>query len=331
MHRHKTGLAHGALRLANRLARPLDKLASSSAPGSTAPIMVVGLPRSGTTLVYELLVQAFEVGFLTRLFSYTYGLPNFSARLVAQKIRDPLARFDSTYGKIPGRFAPAENAVFWERWFAETEELGHHIPSGCISDRATHEAEAIIASMSAITRRPFVFKNVYMTLSVPAFLRLLPRAKVVVVQRNFESVVASLYKGRKTRATWWSIHPPFATDVYSRDAFEQTVFQCVRSQQILERTLASMAPSQCLIVDYESVCEAPQSFVEKVAVWAGTDFARRSNSMIPDRFKASKGPGIPKTLASNYASLTDSLNETGEKYWSRIRSFVAERNLDARN
>jgi hypothetical protein len=170
-----------------------------------------------------------------------------------------------------------------------------------------------------------------MTLSVPAFLRLLPRAKVVVVQRNFESVVASLYKGRKTRATWWSIQPPFATDVYSRDAFEQTVFQCVRSQQILERTLASMAPSQCLIVDYESVCEAPQSFVEKVAVWAGTDFARRSNSMIPDRFKASKGPGIPKTLASNYASLTDSLNETGEKYLSRIRSFVAERNLDARN
>ena len=331
MHRHKTGLAHGVLRLANRLARPLDRLASSSKPGIAGPIMVVGLPRSGTTLVYELLVQAFEVGFLTRLFSYTYGLPNFSTRLVARKIRDPLARFDSTYGKIPGHFAPAENAVFWERWFAEREELGHHIPSRCISDRAKREAEAIIASMSAIARRPFVFKNVYMTLSVPAFLQLLPRAKVIIVQRNLESVVASLYKGRKTHATWWSIRPPFTADVYSRNTFEQTVFQCVRSQQILERTIASMAPSQCLTVDYESICEAPKGFVERVSVWAGTDFARRSNGMIPDRFKASKGPGIPKTLASNYASLTDSLNDTGEKYWSRIRSFVAERNLDARS
>ena len=292
--------------------------------------MIVGLPRSGTTLIYELIVQYFEVGFLTRLYGYAYGAPNLTTRIVANKIRDPNAQYSSNYGRIPGRYAPAENSAFWDRWVPEHPALGHFTPADFVETSSIAEATETLASMSAITRRPYAFKNVYMTLALPAFQRLLPRAKVIVVQRDLESVVASVYKGRKTRATWWSIRPPFAADVYSRNTFEQTVFQCVRSQQILERMLAPMASSQYLIADYESICEAPQDFLREVSEWAGSDFKRRPNCKIPEQFTPSKGPGIPKKLITDYANLTDSLNESALQYLSRIESFVAERIVDAR-
>jgi hypothetical protein len=293
--------------------------------------MIVGLPRSGTTLVYELIVQAFMVGFLTRLYSYAYGAPNIATRIVANKIRDPYARYSSNYGRISGRYAPAENSIFWDRWVPEDPVLGHFIPASFVKNSSIKEANITLASMSAIAERPYVFKNIYMALALPAFLRLQPEAKILVVRRNIQSIVASVYKGRKSRSAWWSIRPPFATEMDSRDIFEQTVFQCARSKQILDRAIGSMAASQYMIADYEHICEAPQDFLDKVAAWTGTGFERRSNSVIPERFRPSKGPGIPSSLTQDYIALTDSLKASDEKYWARIESYVAERQFNARS
>lgn len=318
-------LARLCLNATNRIVRPLDELAAASAAGTPAPVMVAGLPRSGTTLVYELMVQAFEVGFLTPLYSYTYGLPNLSTRIVARKIRDPYARYDSTYGRIPGRYAPAENAVFWNRWFAANKLLGHHVPNSCISDHEIREAEGLIASMSAITQRPYVFKNVYMTLSVPAFLRLLPKSKVIVVTRDMEAIIASVYNRRKSLSKWWSIRPPFVDSVENKSNLEQTAYQCIRSRQLLEHSLTTVPSERILVVDYSSVCVNPRHFIDTVAQWTGAGLARRDDSQpIPETFTRSAGPGLPVEDTVRLGKYAEPLEASGPQYLSRIESYIAE-------
>lgn len=323
-----SGIARAALNVANRLARPFDALAAVNSSDSPAPIMVVGLPRSGTTLVYELLVQAFEVGFLTRLYSYTYGIPSLSTRLVANRIRNPHARFDSNYGRIPGRFAPAENAVFWDRWFVEHEVLGHHVPSHSITDQAIQKAKETLSSMTAIAGRPYVFKNVYMALSVPAFLRLLPDSRAIVVTRDIDAIVASVHKGRGSRSGWWSIRPPFADDVDDKSNLEQTVFQCIRSQQLLEHSLTTVEADRVLIVDYAAACADPRSFIEDVARWTSDSFNRRGDPTIPDRFALSAGPGLAAEDKARFDDYMKSLDESRAQYVSRVESFVVEHPTD---
>ena len=323
MHGRKTGFARTALRIVNRLARPLDKLAASNATGQAAPIMVVGLPRSGTTLAYELLVQAFDVSFLTRIYSYAYGLPNLATRVVARGIRDPDARYSSNYGRIPGRYAPAENGVIWDRWFPEHEELGHHVPIDAITTTAQKDAAAMLSSMSTIAGRPFVFKNLYMTLSLPAYLQLLPKSKVIIVTRDIDTIIASVYNKRKKTPSWWAIRPPFTGDVRGRSVLDQTAYQCIRSQQLLEHSLSTLPSDRFKVVDYATICAEPQIFIDDVASWAGSGLERRPGHEIPQQFDISGGPGLSGELEEQLAELTETLESSGSQYLSRIQAFVA--------
>ncbi len=313
-------VTRAALQLANRVVRPLDRLAAAAPTGGAAPLMVVGLPRSGTTLAYELLVQAFDVRFLTRIYSYAYGLPNTLARVFARTAGTPEAYYSSDYGRIPGRYAPAENAVFWDQWLPTSPNLGHYVAPEAISNAAARAAASTLSSMTAITGRPWVFKNVYMTLSLPAFFRLLPEARVVVVKRDLSANIASVYNRRGTRDSWWSIRPPFSEEVLDRSILEQTVFQCVRSEQILDASLRLLPAGQYISIDYASLCESPVAFIEQVANWVGSSFQRRIGTELPRSFTPSEGPGIARQDAVEAAAYREALCGSRDRYLDRVQA-----------
>ena len=312
------------LDLANRLLRPLDRLASSSGAMEPRPLMIVGLPRSGTTLVYELLIQAFNVSYLTRLYSFTYGMPNLTTRLVASRIRNPHAQFASEYGRIPGRYTPAENAVFWGRWLPGSPELGHYVPEYSVSSDNCEDAATTLSSMSSITQRPYVFKNVYMTLALPAFLRLLPKSRAIVVTRNVESTIASVYRKRKFVVGWWGMRPPFARDVCDRSILEQSVFQCVRSRQLLEHALNSVSADRYRQIDYADLCTSPRTVIEEIDRWIGGDFETRSDAKIPNSFEISKGPCLSKESQVRIAEIAKPLHDSADDYIAATESRAAE-------
>ena len=323
MNRHQQKLGRYALRIANRIVRPIDRCIAREASGHPSPVLIAGLPRSGTTLAYELLVQAFDVAFLTPIYGYAYGMPNLVTRAVKTRIDNPRAYYTSNYGRIPGRYAPAENAAFWNQWMPLDEDLGHFVPPQSITTRAAEDATATVGSMAAIAGRPYIFKNVYMTLSLPALFRLFRDIRVIVVQRQIEANIASIYKRRSQLSSWWSIRPPFANDVEDGTALEQTAFQCVRSQQVFDDSLAQLPGDNLIIVDYESICESPQAFIKSVAAWAGSEFKLRPGSELPGSFSPSKGPGLPERDAASLPALLDALHHTRSEYLARLHNTVA--------
>ncbi len=321
-----TGVASRGLQLANRVVSPLDRLAAARGEAAK-PVFVVGLPRSGTTLAYELLVQAFDVAYLTRLYSYSYGLPNLTTRLVSPFTRRPTPRYESRYGRIPGRFAPAEGAVLWNRWLPELDELGHYYPPEWLGPGAPDEVGSMVASMTAIAGRPFVFKNVYMALSLPALAQLLTQARFIVVQRDTRAVLASIFRGRQASLTssWWSIRPPFAAEMESRDVLEQVAFQACRSQQLLDRALRALPKDRVLGVDYADLCRSPQNFVDAAGVLAGDMLQERPDAAIPEHFSPSPGPGLPRDRESEAERLIEALEASAEDYAARLDARVRER------
>jgi hypothetical protein len=320
-----TGVASRALQLANRTVAPLDRLAAARGEPA-APVFVVGLPRSGTTLAYELLVQAFDVAYLTRIYSYSYGLPNLTTRLVSRLTRHPAARYESRYGRIPGRFAPAEGAVLWKRWLPELAELGHYHPPERLAPGAPEEAGSMVASMTTIAGRPFVFKNVYATLSLPALGRLLPRARFIVVQRDIRAVLASIFKGRQesSGSAWWSIRPPFAAEMERSVVLEQVAFQACRSQQLLDRALRSLPNDRVLAVDYADLCRSPRDFVSAAANIAGDALRARPDAAIPQHFSPSPGPGLPPDREAEAERLIEALESSAGDYEARVDARVRE-------
>jgi hypothetical protein len=314
------GLGSRLLRAVNNSMSSLDRLVAHGEAKDAHPVIVVGLPRSGTTLAYELLVQAFDVAFVTRMYGLTYGLPNLTTRLVSPLTRTPSARYESRYGRIPGMLAPAENHVLWSQWFDAPRELGHYVPYELIDRNKAADARAALASMSAIARRPFVFKNVYFTMCVSAILKVVPNAFVIVVKRDLESVCASVYRARAGMRdrNWWSIRPPFWESLLGKDSLEQTVFQCMRAQQLLNREIQRMPCNRYLVVDYKEICNAPESFVQEVEGRPGPTLQRRMASDIPERFERRSSGGLPAEIEDRFSHLCTKLSDDNDRYLRQV-------------
>ena len=318
-------LGGACLRVANRSVAPLDRIASRQLGRQPAPLFVVGLPRSGTTLVYELLAQAHDVAFLTRPYSYLYGLPNTLTRLMTRFTRSPKAHYRSRYGKIPGIFSPAENDVLWNRWFRSGRGLGHYVPPGSVEEAERAAAQRTVASMTAIAGKPFVFKNVYFTMSLQAVLETFPEARFVVVRRPIETVCASVYRIRVDRETWWSIRPPFFEEVCDRDTVEQTAYQCVRTRQLMDREIRRVPADRCLVTDYEDVCRAPREFLDRIRDWSAGILLPRPRAEIPASFSVSTSTVFPAHVADAFMTCIAGMNRDGDQYLARVDEHVDRR------
>lgn len=316
-------LARSALHLANRAGAAVDALAAGSGPqhGAVTPLFVVGLPRSGTTLAYELMVQGFEFAFFTPLSYYTYGMPNLTTRLTRHFTRHPRARYESSYGHIAGRFSPAENSVFWSRWFPEHPVLGHHLPAGALSTRSIQDANRSVASISVISGRQFVFKNVYFTLALRALLETFPRARALVVSRDLHAVAASIYTRRRAlqgERSWWSLRPPFSAEIADRALIEQVAFQCVRASQLLERELTLVDRQRVQVVDYARLCDAPADFLAAMGQWLDGTARPRKSLQVPERFEVRPSVGFGDEDTRRFDDAASMLVADRDAYLARV-------------
>lgn len=315
----------GALQFANRLCSRVDGYAGADAEEEVAPLFVVGLPRSGTTLVYELIVQAFEVSYFSRIFDYTYGMPNVTTRLTSRLTRNYEPKYESNYGRIPGFFSPAENHTFWMRWFPEILKLGHYVPRELMNDDSISSMNKVVSSITRISGRPYVFKDVYFALSIPSLTKAFSRAKVVIVRRDLEAIAASLYKRRcelqKTRS-WWSVKPPFSEDYIGKDMLEQVAFQCARTEQLMDRGLSEVGGKCYFSVSYSEVCNSPQRFIASLSDWLGEGYWLRSVYDLPESFEQRRSVRFSADQAQCYGELVRGMHADKEGYMERLDGQV---------
>jgi hypothetical protein len=310
-----------ALKTANRVCSGLDSLALSHGTDQLEPVFVVGLPRSGTTLVYELVVDAFETAYLTEIYNYTFGLPNLTARLNKKIASHPSPQYESNYGRIPGLFAPAESDKLWRRWLPQDPVFGHYMPPGILEQTTTQAMKRVVSSMTAIAGKQYIFKNVYFSLSFDLLLDVFPNGRIVVVQRDLEAVAASVYRRRREMGTarrWWSLMPPFSAELAGQDLLEQVAFQCVRSQQLMEQAFRRCPQRRCFSIDYEELCREPSSFLSRLAGWLGPAFPKRYGSATPQRFDCRASVGFPDGLGERFRDCVTRLNNSRDSYLNRV-------------
>lgn len=314
------------LQWANAIVSPIDSLARNTSHTGQHPVFVVGLPRSGTTLVYELIVQAFDVAYFTRAYAYSYGLPNITTRMMHRYSRTPVPRYTSNYGRIPGWRSPAENHVFWERWIRSRGQLGHYLPPGITSANRLAAARQSVASITAIAGRPFVFKDVYLAMSPVALLEFFPNARIILVERDFDAVCASVLQARmKHKAgTWWSVRPPFYREMMDKDDVEKTAYQCTRAKQLMDREFAGIPAANCLRVSYDEICSDPLEVLEHLGDWTMPPLERRAKAGIPSSFDRRGSKGIAAGDARRFAKLCETMNSDHDCYLQRVDHEVEQ-------
>ena len=279
------------------------------------PIFVIGAPRSGSTLLYQLLTDRFDVGYLANGHARRPGAPSLVERRrgLAGRRRGELGDYRSSFGGTDGELGPSECGPFWYRFFPRRP---HYVPADAFPAASRRQLRAAVGAFVEACGRPVVYKNLYNTARIDAIAAALPEALFIAIHRDLAANARSLLDGRLHVAgspeAWWSVEPPGVEHLRRLPAHEQVVEQIRALDDLVARVEASIGPERVLHVVYEDICADPRGQLERIAAFAaahGCKLGERGE--VPASFPRRDGGTLPAELEDALLGYVERLHHVG--------------------
>lgn len=213
-------------------------------------VFVIGTPRSGTTLLSQVLINRYGLAYPSNLMSRFWNVARCGAYM-HRNLFPEVSRLSlsSDIGYTTGADAPHEFGYFWRKWLV---------------DKAGKEAELglLLGHMTSIFGRAMLYKNLhYVPFQLQALLNVYEDTNFVVIERDLCQTAVSVYKARLR--LYGSVEKWFGPEMNDMNAMadfppeSQIICQLEEIQERIEKQ-ASAVPSQNVTrVRYEDLLSDP--------------------------------------------------------------------------
>ena len=87
-------------------------------PSTYTPIFIIGLPRSGSTLLSQLITQIYDIGYINNLVARFWSNPIIGIKLSQEfDLANYKSLLNSSYGVTSLINEPHEFGYYWNQWF----------------------------------------------------------------------------------------------------------------------------------------------------------------------------------------------------------------------
>jgi Sulfotransferase family len=236
-------------------------------------IYLVGLPRSGTTLLSQLVSRRLEVGYINNLIARFWLRPSVGIRLSRALLgghRRDAIELASTYGVTSDVVGPHEFGYFWRHWLNLDAQPTHNLTPAAeqLVDKSGLR-NALERELLAEFNMPVVFKNVICGFHASLLTGLHSRSLFVMIRRNLHDVAASILHARQQRygdyRVWWSLKPSTYETISQIDNPGRQVAGQVKD--CLAEMMAELARPMVntIYVEYEDLCLEPNMVLESIS------------------------------------------------------------------
>jgi hypothetical protein len=276
--RHRNLALDAALYLGNRLLQPADGMLARRYAGRAYPVLfIVGAPRSGTTLLYQLAVRCLALAYVDNAAARFWMAPVVG--LVHPFRRRPgqdraSVALGSTLGSTEGAHGPHEFSYFWRHW------MGLH-PVDELTEAALARVDLAgvdrkLAAVAGVYAAPLVVKSIsFVDYHVAWLAAREGRYRFVWIDREPLYVVQSILESRRLRygdeRAWWSIRPADVDDWRVAPPIEQVCHQVAHVRRALRTAFSTLPESRRLVLQYRDLVARPGEALGRVAALAGVD------------------------------------------------------------
>lgn len=271
-----------------------------STTGSPRIAFIVGVPRSGSTALFQYLTAGWDFGYMTNdLCQWNHSL---LTRALASRIdrAEGHASFRSQFGNTVGPNAPSECGEWWNRWF---DPARHYVPKGGLPPEKVLRLRAVLTAWTGIEERPILFKNMVLGQRIGALSDVLPEALFIVIRRDPLKTAASILETRRIalgdERQWWSVRPKEFEALRTLPPVAQVAGQVYWIERQIREDLERYYPDRQIQVRYEDWLAQPVASCENIVRFmAGRGIVvRRLENALPaplmeSRSKHADDPGL---------------------------------------
>lgn len=222
------------------------------------PVFIIGLPRSGTTLLYQIVTDLFDVIYFDNLVNIGRENICFSLRLSEIIFKNrPHHSYSSSYGNTysDGLHAPSETGLIWYKWFPKNVS---EVTPEMVPDKKKKQLKLLFSSIMNRTDKPLVIKNLYTIQRMKVLKEIFPEAKYIYIRRDPFFIAQSIYLARKKNlmnidSEWWSVPYPGYESVLGLPAEKQIANQVFELEQMIQNELKDINRDNVFELNYESL------------------------------------------------------------------------------
>ncbi len=245
----------------------------SSQPLKHQPIFIIGAPRTGSTILYQMLTNHLDITYISNLAAKLYRNIFFGiwlSNIIYKKNNHN--NFISIHGDttIGGYHAPNECGSFWYRWLPTDR---HYVDENFLDNKSSTQIKQEITAITNYYDKPIAFKNLNAALRMRMLSKLFPEAKFIWIKRNpiyvSQSILIAREKINHNIVDWWSLMPFNYEKLKTLGPIEQVVEQIFSIEKQINNDIRLFSSENLLILHYENfdnysgVMESIHNFIGK--------------------------------------------------------------------
>jgi len=263
----------------NSVLGPQEELEYEDLPEEYPTIHVIGAPRSGTTLLLQLIISNLNVGYISNLVAAFWSAPVYGIRLARFLLPERVASsYQSDYGRTTEIHEPHEFGYFWREMLGypdlaqKKDDHEHRI--------AWHRLRRVLINMTYACDAPIAFKSFLLAWHIQKMQQSLDKTCFLWIKRDPVENALSILRCRQDYlgnvAKWSGLRPLEYASLQDEPVWRQAAGQVYYIEKAISEQAKKVSGRNILTITYEDLCTDPVGVLRRTKELVGRYYNRIS-------------------------------------------------------
>ncbi len=217
------------------------------------PVFIIGPPRSGTTILYQLLCKHTNFSYINNFIGDWYRIPALAAKVYITLFKGGNElELSSNFGKSKNHNGPNEFGEFWYKYFSKTHSFKDQ------NKKSAKKLKMEIAAITKIFEKPILLKNVVNSMRIESLSNIFDNSTFIVIERdkldNAQSILNARISLHNNKNHQWSVITPSMRDNPSLPFYKDIINQLNDIHLNIESSFKRLDKDKSIFIEYEDLC-----------------------------------------------------------------------------